>query len=164
MAQSVGIDRVFCHQGHSLRYVEHTPWLGTQGKWMHTGTQGIFCSASCLHGLCTSCPPVKLTKLNLESSNLLEIWLKHCSVIISSIHGALHDKLPCKSLIQQLILKSCRQCSNTICGKNLLPNQNLNCCKIHQRCLFIYSRIPHLEFRLRVFLLWSFFRLLDKMS
>jgi hypothetical protein len=30
----VGIDRVFCCQGYSLRYVEHNPWLGTRGKWM----------------------------------------------------------------------------------------------------------------------------------
>jgi hypothetical protein len=151
MAWSVGIARVFYCQGYSLRYVEHNPWLGTRGKWMDIQIQGIFCSESCLHGSCTSCSPVKLTKLNLDSSTLLEIWLEHCSVIVPSIHGALHDDSPSKSLIQQLIFKSCRQCCGTICGENLLHNQELDPYKIHRRCLFIYSRISHFEFRLQFF-------------
>ena len=164
MAQSVGIDRAFCCRGYYLRYVEHGPWLGTRGKWMDIHIQGIFCSESCLHGSCASCSPVKLTKLNLDSSTLLERWLEHCSVIISSIHGALHSDLPSKSLIQQLIFQSCRQCCHAICGKNLLDKQEPDCYKIHQRCLFIYSRMPQFEFRLQLFFMWSFFQLLDTMS
>jgi hypothetical protein len=74
---------------------------------MDAHTQGIFCCDLCLHESCTSCSPVELTKLNLDSSTLFETGLEHCSVIISSIHDALHDELPSKLLVQQLISKSC---------------------------------------------------------
>ncbi len=164
MACSFGKDRVFWYQDYSLIYVEHTPWLGTCEKWRKQHKQGIFRRMSCLRELYTSWSSVKLIKLNLETLTSLEIWLEDFSVIDLSLHDALHDILPSILLIQQFFLVSCRQSSDTICGKNVLHNQGLGCCKIYRRCLSIYPRAPHFDFRVRAFFLWSFFSLLDKMS
>ena len=107
---------------------------------------------------------VQLTLKNgtVNNSTLCKTWLQHSLVIVPYIHDVLHDQLPSESPVQPVIAKYNRWYCGAICHKNLSHNDKLNCSKIFQGCLFIYSKVPHFAFRLLVFSSWSFFQLIDK--